>query len=178
MTLPIDFSSARSRGIHLRSISQVIHQPSITESSFKIVYYCKFHWSSRNVALDNLSQIAKFMGPTWGPPESCRPQMGPMLVPWTLLSGYVTKWGPRCMQQLTLNQTLFRIIWNTARFVWFGIFRIFNTVAPHCMGYWEPIMKTFLSPVKRWLSFISWNNLNELCLIVCARHYEFFMLCF
>ena len=23
-----------------------------------------------------LSQIAKFMGPTWGPPGSCRPQMG------------------------------------------------------------------------------------------------------
>ena len=33
------------------------------------------------------SQIAKFMGPTWGPPGSCRPQMGPMLAPWTLLSG-------------------------------------------------------------------------------------------
>ena len=34
-----------------------------------------------------ISQIAKFMGPTWGPPGSCRPQMGPMLAPWTLLSG-------------------------------------------------------------------------------------------
>ena len=33
------------------------------------------------------SQIAKFMGPTWGTPGSCRPQMGPMLAPWTLLSG-------------------------------------------------------------------------------------------
>ena len=33
------------------------------------------------------SRIAKCMGPTWGPPGSCRPQMGPMLVPWTLLSG-------------------------------------------------------------------------------------------
>ena len=30
------------------------------------------------------SQIAKFMGPTWGPPGSCRPQMGPMLAPCTL----------------------------------------------------------------------------------------------
>ena len=27
------------------------------------------------------------MGPTWGPPGSCRPQMGPMLAPWTLLLG-------------------------------------------------------------------------------------------
>ena len=32
------------------------------------------------------SQIAKFIGPTWGPPGSCQPQMGPMLAPWTLLS--------------------------------------------------------------------------------------------
>ena len=30
--------------------------------------------------------IAKFMGPTWGPPGSCQPQMGPMLASWTLLS--------------------------------------------------------------------------------------------
>ena len=35
----------------------------------------------------NGTQIAKFMGPTWGPPGSCRPQMGPILVPWTLLLG-------------------------------------------------------------------------------------------
>ena len=34
------------------------------------------------------SQTAKFMGPTWVPPGSCRPQMGPMLAPWTLLSGF------------------------------------------------------------------------------------------
>ena len=38
-------------------------------------------------------QIAKFMGPTWGPPGSCRPQVAPMLTPWTLLSGTETnKW--------------------------------------------------------------------------------------
>ena len=36
---------------------------------------------------DKPSQIAKFMGPTWGPSGSCRPQMGPMSAPWTLLSG-------------------------------------------------------------------------------------------
>ena len=44
-----------------------------------------------------LSQTAKFMGPTGGPPGSCRPQVGPMLDPWTLLSGAVfpllTQWG-------------------------------------------------------------------------------------
>ena len=37
--------------------------------------------------LSKTTQITKFMGPTRGPPGSCRPQMGPMLTPWTLLSG-------------------------------------------------------------------------------------------
>ena len=40
------------------------------------------HFSTDGIA----TQIAKFVGPTWGPPGSCRPQMGPMLAPWTLLS--------------------------------------------------------------------------------------------
>ena len=30
------------------------------------------------------------MGPTWGTPGSCRPQMGPLLAPWTLSSGVLT----------------------------------------------------------------------------------------
>ena len=42
----------------------------------------------RNV---EISQIARFMGPTWDPPGSCRPQVGPMLAPWTLLSGMFTE---------------------------------------------------------------------------------------
>ena len=33
------------------------------------------------------SQIARFIGSTWGPPGSCWPQVGPMLSPWILLSG-------------------------------------------------------------------------------------------
>ena len=35
----------------------------------------------------NLSLIARFMGPTWGPSGADRTQVGPMLAPWTLLSG-------------------------------------------------------------------------------------------
>ena len=41
-------------------------------------------------------QIANLMRPTWGLPGSCRPQMGPMLAPWILLSGYIfqyIKWA-------------------------------------------------------------------------------------
>ena len=33
-------------------------------------------------------QIAMFMGPTLGPPGSWRPQVGPMLALWILLSGF------------------------------------------------------------------------------------------
>ena len=43
------------------------------------------------------SHRAKFMGPTWGPSGSCQPQMGPMLTPWTLLSGllpFLRTWCP------------------------------------------------------------------------------------
>ena len=40
------------------------------------------------------TQIAKFMEPTWSPPGSYWPQMGPMLAPWTLLSGHL--WSEHC----------------------------------------------------------------------------------
>ena len=39
---------------------------------------------------------AKFMGPTWGPSGSCRPQMGPMLAPWILLSGLHHEYSGIC----------------------------------------------------------------------------------
>ena len=49
--------------------------------------FCKNRHNYRNNIFHKTTRIAKFMGPTWGPPGSCRPQMGPVLSPWTLLSG-------------------------------------------------------------------------------------------
>ena len=46
--------------------------------------------ASRQVFIGFSSQTAKFMWPTCGPPGSCRPQVGPTLAPWTLLSGKTT----------------------------------------------------------------------------------------
>ena len=40
----------------------------------------KFAWCKQ-------SYRARFMGPTWGPSGAVRSQVGPMLAPWTLLSG-------------------------------------------------------------------------------------------
>ena len=44
------------------------------------------------------------MRTTWGPPGTCRPQMGPMLDPWTLLSGFSShKIKPSCYQDYKDN---------------------------------------------------------------------------
>ena len=59
----------RTRGIKCNEIISIV--------SYNISELCN-SWTS--------SQIAKLMGPTWGPHGSCRPQMGPMLAPWNLLS--------------------------------------------------------------------------------------------
>ena len=77
------------------------------KSNCSLKHKCHFwkkncHWLQRNLSKWQLSvqpvrkisshvdisQIAKFMEPIWGPPGSCRPQMGPILAPRTLLSGF------------------------------------------------------------------------------------------
>ena len=68
-------------------------------------------------------QIARFMGPTRGPPGSCRPQMGPMLAPWTLLSGTIShRWG----QLIALN--LVSLQWRHN-----GCDRVSNHQPQHCL---------------------------------------------
>ena len=56
-----------------------------------------------------LSQIAKFMVPTWGPSGADRSQVGPMLAPLILLSGFFPvvsngdiKWLPICLGAIPL----------------------------------------------------------------------------
>ena len=61
------------------------------------------------------SQIAKFMGPTWGPSVSYRPQMGPMLAPWILLSG--EQWDICCK-----NGIEHQVMWNIITFHAFSLF--------------------------------------------------------
>ena len=84
------------RCIYLDTVLAYIRHPFIEYS-----YHIKLKWNDFVANYDKhmmcrvklrlkapvISLSAKFMGPTWGPPGSCRPQMGPMLAPWTLLSG-------------------------------------------------------------------------------------------
>ena len=74
------------------------------------------------------------MGPTWGPSGSCRPQMGPMLAPWTMLSGVApyTPFG----SHLTENNML-----------GIGLFTI--SISPS-LGYWNK-PQTGISENRFWL---------------------------
>ena len=48
------------------------------------------HMTSRctaSISISVVSPISRFLGPTWGPPGDDRTQVGPVLAPWTLLSG-------------------------------------------------------------------------------------------
>ena len=53
------------------------------------------------------SQKARFTWPTWGPTGYCRPQVGPMWAPWTLLSGLTRTWQLReCIDSLQCSNTM------------------------------------------------------------------------
>ena len=70
--------------------------------------------SSRSITL-----IARLMGLTWGPSGADRTQVGPMLAPWTLLSGYT------CNGILTSRQRQAGTFWpcyNIAHYstIWHG----------------------------------------------------------
>ena len=66
------------------------------------------------------------MGPTWGPPGSCRPQLGPMLAPWTLLLGISWKSIPLIMScsQLWNNYSVTRSFINH----WYGYYGMMYSI--------------------------------------------------
>ena len=59
----------------------------------KVALWLGFHWNLfvwvPLIICYHRSQIAKSMGPIWGPPGADRTQVGPMLASWTLLSGMI-----------------------------------------------------------------------------------------
>ena len=81
------------------------------------------------------------MGPTWGPSGSCRPQMGPILAPWTLLSGsdslYIPCWSANdvvakywclCVPEVTLKRCV--MIYHAGWSDWF----VMNWACFHSMA--------------------------------------------
>ena len=66
------------------------------------------------------SQIAKFMGATRGPPGSCRPQLAPMLAPWTLLSGMASVVIDASVpnRQMVMIQAICEKVWHFGVQAW------------------------------------------------------------
>ena len=63
------------------------------------------------------SQITRFVGTTRGPPGSCRLQIGPMLAPWTLLSGTLPYSEHRGHVTFPISRVLLMVISkNAAKF--------------------------------------------------------------
>ena len=82
--------------------------------------------------------ITRFMGPKWGPSGADRTQVGPMLAPWTLLSGTIgnmTTWYQRITERYALHWKVVRhsmfpnVVCNTER----QCHRRFHDCFPHLL---------------------------------------------
>ena len=100
--------------ISFRLVSRKIHAgTSAPWTTVMIVTFWQCYCTRSRIACAGVTRIANFMRPTWGPPGSCRPQMGPMLVPWTLLSGKLCLWevtSPARSLPVT-GQLLYVLMW-------------------------------------------------------------------
>ena len=77
------FLSDKTLAIQLIQLSMSTYKNIERKMSIPLIFS-----QSTNIHRVHLTtQIARFMRPTWGPPGSFRPQVGPTLATWTLLSG-------------------------------------------------------------------------------------------
>ena len=98
---------------------------------------CRWLGDARSQDISIHAQIAKFMGPTWGPPGSCRPQMGPMLAPWTLLSGWfsLTIPLPEWVGQAQRSMNKHSHLWHSVSFNAF-LMKMFSFCCKVIEIYW------------------------------------------
>ena len=77
--------------------------------------------------------IARFMGPTWGPPGSDRTQVGPMEATWTLLSGNsMLPLNTKCSKELLRLRHIF--------YQETEIYDNYGTIC--CLGYHATVIST------------------------------------
>ena len=87
-------------------------------------------------------QIARFIGPTWGPPGSCRPQMGPTLAPWTLLTKMLPKWRFRFNVQSKVH------VYSPCDMKWVIQMTISNVTAT--VGMWGEYLDVLFQAIFWW----------------------------
>ena len=110
-----------------------------------------------DVQWNEVHQLDTFMGPTWGPPGSCQPQMGPMLSPWTLLSGDLSI----CVSNLT--ERYWRVSYGclTRSWIWPMFYlRIYCIVLYCTMIYQEVVVLITHSKIQLLVSWWKHGCLN------------------
>ena len=126
-------SSAWIHGVYspifFRVTSLALRQPypsasEVTLGDTNIIYWRQttIKWKNKIFGLYCIYiLIERFMGPTWGPSGADRTQVGPMLAPWTLLSGYIyihlissiTVWPIGARSLVDTNVTFSQITWES-----------------------------------------------------------------
>ena len=102
------------------------------------------------------SLIARFMGPTWGPSGADRTQVGPMLAPWTLLSGFVlTHWGhtkwPTFFQMAFPNASSWmKMLEFRLKFHWGLFLSVQLMIFQHCFRWWLVADQATSYYLKQW----------------------------
>ena len=133
------------------------------------------------------TQIARFVGPSWGPPGSCQPQMGPMLTPWTLLAGK----GYHCLCSdfpnhqywpynvlHSISVVVFGVDgwWQLLQWCVNGWQLLLESIIIHATSLWSHLImiETFVIPVTV-IAGIHYHNHSEHTIVWCPRtssHYN------
>ena len=107
-----------------------------------------------------ITQIAQFTGPTWGPPGSYRPQMGPTLAPCNLLSGkdcvhdkMYKRWSTESVWSIyrkrDISPTIFHSSMSAFIMMTSSNGNIFRVAGPLCGEFTGPGEFTAQRPVTR-----------------------------
>ena len=106
------FSFKKSRCfVHFESIGSLRN----ANNAHHHAYMCD--GANKGTSTTIISLIAMFLGPAWGPSGADRTQVGPMLAPWTLLSGLSAKYSQNSYNTIMVPRNTMRCHYNTVNFL-------------------------------------------------------------
>ena len=149
-----------------------MHKQVITALTSLRQSFCNAFWHGNSYIWQQLS------GPTGGPPGSCRPQMGPMLAPWTLLSGNVYNVTVKCAGY----RSSYRLIDYTLYLAWMSeLWSVYGHLWKKKLRNWSVYAEVWLYIFFMWICFMiplggkEWPWL-QLLIHLCRRRFCEFLL--
>ena len=126
-----------------------------TRESWDLCIATQLNRRAKRAPSHDLTLIARFMGPTWGPSGADRTQVGPMLDPWTLLSG-----------EPMLNRLPDAYVCK----YFYGLFNLkYMFPLKSLNSYWSTIIGMWIFHVNVWYSKVQMKSLRMLKTINYAR---------